>query len=191
MIKMCKRSLIATLAAAMLSTTAATVFAAKEKTEDQLIADLTLPKDSVVADAMLQLEKKYPTSPKAIAAIKKYLADPREKVRRKAARVLGALHAPVTDDELKSIAALLKAADPQEVMDGLKALRGLESAKKALPEILALLKHANVGVIRDAARTVAMLGTKANIADIEPLLKHPDAKVQKDAQDAIFALKSK
>ncbi|MBI3881413.1 MAG: hypothetical protein HY301_15285 [Verrucomicrobia bacterium] len=188
---MCKRSLIATLALAILSTTTATVFAAKEKSEDQLIADLASPKDSVVADAMLHLEKAYPTSTKAIAAIKKYLSDPREKVRRKAARVLGALHTPVTDDELKAIGALLKGSDPQEVMDGLKALRGLDEGKKAMPEILALLKHANVGVIRDAARTVAMLGTKANVADLEPLLKHPDAKVQKDAQDAIFALKNK
>jgi len=38
---------------------------------------------------------------------------------------------------------------------------------------------------------VGVLGSKANVADLEPLLKHPDAKVAEDAQDAIFLLNAK
>ena len=46
-------------------------------------------------------------------------------------------------------------------------------------------------VIRDACRTLAVLGTKDNVADIEPLMNHPDPRVKKDALDAIAALKAK
>ncbi len=38
---------------------------------------------------------------------------------------------------------------------------------------------------------LALGDDKANIADLEPLLKHADPKIQKDAQDAIFALNAK
>ena len=162
----------------------------KVLTEDDLIAALAGPNDEKVASAMLQLEKQFPTSTKAFPTIKKLLTDSREKVRRKAGRVLGALHAEVDQTDLKNICAMLKATDPQEAMDALKSLRGLK-AESTVPEILPLLKHSNVNVVRDACRTLAVLGNKSNVAAIEPLLKHPDPKVQKDAQDAIFALKSK
>ena len=75
-------------------------------------------------------------------------------------------------------------------MDGLIALRGLKAAE-ALPEILPLLNHAAPNVVRDACRTVAILGGKEHIPLIEPLLKNADPKVQKDAQDALFVLKAK
>jgi HEAT repeat protein len=136
-----------------------------------------------------QIEKEFPTSTKAFPTIKKLLTDPREKVRRKAGRVLGVLHADVNATDLKNICAMLK-ADPQEAMDALKSLRGLK-AQSVMPEIVAQLKNPNPGVVRDACRTVAELGNKSNVPDIEPLLKHPDAKVQKDAKDAIFALNAK
>jgi HEAT repeat protein len=112
------------------------------------------------------------------------------KVRRKAARVLGILHADVDQTDLKNICALLEASDPAEVMDGLKALRGLK-ASETVPQILPLLKHSNTGVLRDACRTLAVLGNKDVIPSIEPLLKHSHAAVKKDAQDAIFLLQSK
>jgi HEAT repeat protein len=184
------RSFVIALAIGVFTLAASPVFAAKVKTEDELIADLASPKDSVVADAMLKLEKQYPTSTKAVGEIKKYLGDSRDKVRRKAARVVGALHADVSADELKAIVKLLSAADHREVMDGLIALRGLK-AGDAIPQITPLLNHAQPNVIRDACRTLAVLGNKDHIALIEPLLKNADPKVQKDAQDAIFALKAK
>jgi hypothetical protein len=48
-----------------------------------------------------------------------------------------------------------------------------------------------VNVVRDALRTLAVLGDKSNVSDVEPLLKHSDAKVQKDAMDALHTLKAK
>jgi HEAT repeat protein len=190
MIKMTQRSFCIALACGVFALTTATGFAAKEKTEDELIAELASPKEGAVTSAMLKLERQFPTSEKAIAAIKKYLTDNRSAVRRKSARVLGAIHAEVTSAEIKTICALLKGTEPREVMDGLIALRGLK-AREALPEILPLLQHSDLKVIGDACRTVAVHGSKGNIADIEPLLKHPNAKVQKEANDAIFILKAK
>jgi HEAT repeat protein len=170
--------------------TASPLLAAKAKTEDELIADLGAAKPKTVTDALLHLEKEYPTSSKALPIIKGLLKDSRSEVRCKAARVLGALHTDVDQADLKNIYALLKASDPKEVMEGLKALRGLR-APDAVPEILPLLKHSTANVVRDACRTLAVLGNKDTIPAIEPLLKDSDAKIQKDAQDAIFALRSK
>src|SRR6266496_6560349 len=155
MSKLFKRSFVWALALALLAL-AGPVLAA-EKTEDQLIADLASPSEGKVTDALLKLEKQYPTSTKAFPTMKKLLKDPREKVRRKAARVLGVLHAEVDQENIKDICALLKAADPQEVMDGLKSLRGLK-AEAVIPDILPFLKHSNSYVIRDACRTLAVLG---------------------------------
>src|SRR6187399_1868098 len=96
MYKMTKRSFFIALACGAVVLATSPAWAAKVKTEDQLIAELSSPKDTVVESAMLHLEKEYPTSTKATTEIKKYLGDHRPKVRRKAARVLGALHADVT-----------------------------------------------------------------------------------------------
>ena len=171
-------------------TVASPLQAAKDKTEDELIADLGSAMPKIVNSALLQLERQFPTSTKALPIIKRLLKDSRPEVRCKAARVLGALHAEVDQADLKNIYALLKASEPKEIMEGLKALRGLK-APDAVPEILPLLKHSTATVVRDACRTLAVLGNKDTIPAIEPLLQHSDAKVQKDAQDAIFALRSK
>ena len=169
--------------------TTASVSAAPQ-TEDQLIAELASPDGDKVEKALLTLEKQYPTGTKALPEMKRLLTDSREKVRRKAARVLGVLHAEVSDTDLKNISALLKSPTPGEVMDGLKSLRGLK-AESTIPDILPLLQDKTVGVVRDACRTLAVLGNKDLIPKIEPLLKHADAKVKADAQDAIFKLKAK
>ncbi len=163
---------------------------AADKTEDQLIAELSGKDAGKVATAMLHIEKKYPTTTKALPVIKGLLTDARPAVRRKAARVLGSLHSEVSETDIKAITELFKATDSREVMDGLIALRGLK-AQSTVPQILPLLKHATPNVVRDACRSLAVLGGKDVIPSIEPLLSHPDAKVQKDAKDAIFALKSK
>ena len=159
-------------------------------TEDQLIKDLDSSNAGVVTSALLKLEKEYPTSTKAFPVMKKLLTDKRDKVRRKAARVLGVLHAEVSDADIKAIVAMLKASDPQEVMDGLKALRGLKAAQ-TVPDILPLLKSKTPNVVRDACRTLAEHGGKEIILSIEPLLSHPSAAVKADAQDAIHKLRTK
>ena len=155
-----------------------------------MIAELASPKEGVVTDSLLALEKKFPTSTKAFPTIKGLLDDPRAKVRRKAARVLGTLHAEVSDSDLQKIAKQLKSADNLEVMDALKSLRGLK-AQSVLPEITPLLNHGTPNVVRDACRTVATLGNKDSIPALEPLLKSPNPKIQKDAADAIYQLKAK
>ena len=163
---------------------------AKEKSEESLIADLASPKESTVVSALVGLEKQYPTSTNGFAAMKKLLTDDRAKVRRKAARVLGVLHAQVDEADIQAICKLLKSSDVDEVTDGLKALRGLK-APSAVPEILPVLKSPTPNLVRDACRTLAVLGDKSVIPSIEPLLKDPNAKVQTDAQDAIYILKQK
>ena len=163
---------------------------AKDKTEDQLIQELSSPDAGKVTDALLQLEKKFPTSTKAFPTIKGLLHDPRPKVQRKAARVLGALHADVSSEDVKAICGLLKAGDVETITDGLKALRGLR-APEAIPEITPFLNHSNTHLVRDACRTLAALGKQDLIPSIEPLLNHAEPAVRKDAQDAIATLRSK
>ena len=163
---------------------------AKPMTEEQLLANLDSPKDKVVYAALQDLEKQYPTSAPAQAKMKLLLTDRRQNIRQKAARVLGALHAAVSETDLKNIAALLDASDPKEVMEGLKALRGLK-AQSTIPKIVPLLQHADNYVKRDACRTLAVIADKSVIPSIEPLRQNPDGKVQKDANDAIFALQAK
>lgn len=163
---------------------------AADKAEAAAIAALSGKNEGKVVAAMQEIEKKFPNSAEGIAQIKSMLGDPRVKVRRKAARVIGTLHAEVTEAELKSIAELLKGSTPEEIIDGLKSLRGLKS-QPVIPQILPLLNHATPNVVRDACRTLAEIGTKAQIPSLEPLLNHANAAVKKDAQDAIFKLKNK
>lgn len=184
------RSFFLALALGAYALTTLSLHAAKGKTEEQWIADLDSPKASVVTAALQKLEKEYPTSTKGIPRIKALLTDSRPEIRRKAARVLGILHAEVDAADLKAICALLQGSTPAEIIDGLKALRGLKAAS-VIPEILPLLQNPTPNVIRDACRTLAVLGNKDLIPKIEPLLSHPHSAVQKDAQDAIFLLKAK
>ncbi|MFO1513579.1 MAG: hypothetical protein U1F83_11790 [Verrucomicrobiota bacterium] len=163
---------------------------AKDKTEDELIAALSSPKEKTVINAMQEMEKLYPTSTKCQDAIKPLLTDNRKPVMRKAARVLGVMNAPVSEADLKNIAALLKATDKYEIIDGLKALRGLK-AQSTIPEITPLLQNPDKNVVRDACRTLAVLGDKSLIPTIKPLLEVQDLAVQKDAADAIAILKEK
>lgn len=185
---LCKRNFVALLISGVLLAPASLL--AAQKTEDQLIAELDNPNGSKVASTMLAIEKQYPTSTKALPKIKSLLKDNRPEVRRKAARVLGALHTEVSSEDLKNIVVLIKSSNPDEAIDGLKALRGLK-AQETIPDIKMCLNSPTPNVMRDACRTLAVLGTKSDIPAIEPLLTHQNPAVQKDAKDAIFALKEK
>jgi HEAT repeat protein len=160
------------------------------KTQDELIQLLSSPDAKTVASALLDLERDYPLSTKAFPRMKELLRDGRPRVRRKAARVLGVLHAPVDEENIRDICALLKAADEGEIVDGLKALRGLK-AQSAIPEILPLLSHRDEHVVRDSCRTLAVLGDQDLIRSIEPLLESKNNSIRKDAQDAISTLREK
>jgi len=181
------------LAGLLLAATVAVAPSARAKdlkTEDELIADMSSSKENIAVHAMLEYEKRFPTSTKGLPVIKKNLTDSRTAVRQKAARVLGSLHAEVSRDDLKTIAAMLKSQDKKEAMNAAIALRGLES-KPVIPDLVEALKYPDDNVKRDACRTLAVVGNKSVIKDIEPLLQFPSAAVQKDAMDAINALKMK
>src|SRR6266496_3291585 len=65
------RNLIGVLALALFA--AASPVLAKDKTEDELIADLAASGEGKVTEALLKLEKQYPTSTKALPTMKKLL----------------------------------------------------------------------------------------------------------------------
>ena len=163
---------------------------ASKKTEEEWISQLSSPDEGKVTGALQGLEKEYPESPTARAKIISMLKDPREKVQRKAARVLGAIHAKVDAKVLADVTPLLKSANKEAVVDGLKALRGLDAAS-AVPQILPLLASPDENIKRDACRTLAEIGSPSVISKIEPLLNDPNKKVQEDAHDAIARLKMK
>jgi HEAT repeat protein len=185
-----QRSFIGALLLAFVFSVAWPLHAAAPKSEDELVADLASPKNSVVISALRSVEKNYPTGEKVLPATKKLLADPRPEVKRKAARVLGAIHADVDSTDIQNICGLLKGSDKHELMDGLIALRGLK-AQSAIPQIVPLLDNPDNNVKRDSMRTLAVLGGKSLIPKIQPLLTYPDLAVQKDAADAIDILKLK
>lgn len=163
---------------------------ASKKTEEELIAQLASPDENKVTSALQDLEKQYPESKTAQAKIASMLKDPREKVQRKAARVLGAIHAPVDKKILADITPLLKSPNKEAVIDGLKALRGLDS-KSTIPEILPLLAREDENIKRDSCRTLAEIGDASLVPKIEPLLSDPNKKVVEDAHDAIARLKAR
>lgn len=190
MINITKRSFLVALACGVFAFTASPVLAAKVKSEEEMIALLGSTKEKEVINALEQIQKNYLSSTKSHAAIKPLLTDSRIKVVRKSAYVLSAAHAEVSEADLNNIAALLKGTDKGEIIDGLKALRGLK-ARSVIPEITPLLKHPDKNVMRDSCRTLAVIGDKSLIPVIKPLLEYPDWAVQKDAADAIGILREK
>ncbi len=179
-----------TLAVALLFAAVSLPALASKKSEEELIALLSSPDEGKVRGALQDLEKGYPESKTAQAAVVKMLRDPREPVQRKAARVLGAIHAPVDKKILADITPLLKSPNKDAVIDGLKALRGLDS-KSTIPEILPLLQNPDENIKRDACRTLAEIGDASLVPKIEPLLKDSNKKVVEDAQNAISRLKAR
>jgi HEAT repeat protein len=182
-----------------------TIHAAPKKTEAELVAMLDSTNYLTVQDALDRLPKWYPNSPGVVEKIKGILRRKEPLIAegrirnslvatnllvRKAARSLGEYHADLGPDDLQIIIELLHNHDPDTVMDGLKALRGLK-APGAAKEIRPLLQDSNGNVVRDACRTLAVLGTKDDIPAIEPLLKRSRVDVVQDAEKAISQLKNR
>ncbi len=163
---------------------------ASTRPESELLRDLDSPSAGVVCDALQALEKQYPGSPTARPKIVARLDDSREEVRRKAARVLGAMGTRLDDAGTAKVAALLSSRDVDAVIDGLKALRGIGNPS-ATAAIVPLLQHPNRYVKRDACRTLAVLGDRTLVPAIEPLVGNPDREIDEDARLAIARLKDK
>lgn len=161
---------------------------AAPKTEKELLTLLDSPNEKVVVEALQDFEKKFTTSAEGLAKCKALLADSRALVREKAVRVLGAIHAEVSEADLKNITAMLASSEKREVMQALKGLRGLK-AQSVAAQLIPLLQNADNNIKRDACRTLAVIGNKSMVKDIEPLLQSKEKAVVEDAQKAINALK--
>jgi HEAT repeat protein len=184
------RKLMGALLAVVVLGVAVPAMAKAPKMEEQVLSDLSSTNAKVVYGALQVLEKSFPTSAPGLAKAKSLVTDERATVREKAARVLGALHAEVSEADLRNIAKLLDGTGKDEITEGLKALRGLK-AESTIPKILPLLKNPDPFVKRDALRTLSVLGDKSIVPQIQPLTQDADPRVVKDANDAIFNLNSK
>ncbi len=162
-------------------------------TEAELIRQLGTHDEDQVNVAISQLRDRFPTSTNAIHAICGLLKD--DWFRRRAARALGDCHAELELSDVKLILGMFRVYSPDEVMDGLKAIRGLKEPdaikKKMVADVLPLLQDTNTHVVRDACRTLAVIGNKDTISYIEPLLKSKEADIRLDAKQAIDKLQSK
>ena len=166
----------------------ASVARAREKTREEVVAELASPDDGKVYDALQTFEKHFSDDAELRQKALSLLGDSRPKVRRKAARVFGALGAKLTDAQVRQVESLLAAPDKDSVIDGLKALRGLQN-RNDFAAILPLLRNPDANIKRDSCRTLAVIADRSVIPKIEPLLDDPDKKVRQDAQEAIAALK--
>ena len=106
------------------------------------------------------------------------------------APVLPAPATAISNPEVASLCATLKSDNPRLVIKALKDLRQLY-CPEAVPQVLLCLDHYNVNVIRDACRTLAVIGDKSVIPSLQPLLLHRRADVRRDAQMAIYKLQAK
>jgi hypothetical protein len=194
-----KHSFIVALAAFALLILSTNVLSAAPS-EEQLIGMLRSGNYKDVIDALDKLPKLYPYSTNAVMVIKQILVtrapvyspyEPQNIIVRKAARALGNYHATLSQEELKAIYELFMAPhDPDSIMDGLKALRGM-NVPEAVPQILPMLRDPDSHVVRDACRTLAAIGHRDVIPYIQPLLGHPDGSVRSDAKKAIATLQAK
>lgn len=185
---LCNVMLLANLTAGPLDTPSA-----PRRTEDELIIRLGSSDPKKVTEALDQLVNRYPNSTNAIPAIRSLLTN--KPVQKKAAYALGEYHAELDLDEVKVILGFLRSYDVDEVMDTLKVLRALKEPEainqKIVADILPLLQDPETHVVRDACRTLAVLGNKDIIPAIQPLLKNSRSDIRTDAQDAIAKLNAK
>lgn len=176
--------------------------AGPKKSETELIEMLGSKDPQTVIDALDRLPNLYPASTNAIQQIRKLLGTkvniagfPPNVISRRAARALGNYHATLDWDDLKVFLGFIRSPDVNEVMDGLKALRGLkeprEIEEKLTAEVVLLLNDKELHVVRDAIRTLGALGNKATVPAIEPFLKHQRQDVKRDAKEAIAVLEKK
>lgn len=173
-----------------------------KKTEAELIGMLRSTDYQKAIDALDRLPDWYPNSTTAVLEIRQLLGStvnergvPKNILSRKAARALGNYGATLGEDDMKVFVGFIRSSDIDDVMDGLKALRGLkqspESERKLCAEIVLLLKDKETHVVRDAMRTLGALGNKDVIPALEPFLKHMRLDVKRDAREAIAAIQKK
>lgn len=132
----------------------------------------------------------FPSGKATVTYLTKTGTAPAPSVAQSPRSGLSAIFAEINDSEIAELCEALKSDKTGEVVRALKELRQME-APAAVPHILPCLTNADPGLVRDACRTLAVLGTKDVIPSIEPLLNHARSDVRKDAQNAINALRTK
>jgi HEAT repeat protein len=161
--------------------------------ESELIQRLGASDPKIVLEALDRLPERYPDRTNALPAIKGLLKS--KPVRHQAAQALASYHAELNLDEVRVILGFLRDYDPDEVMRTLQILRVLREPadinRKIASDILPLLKDPETHVVRDACRTLAVVGSKDTIPFLEPLLKNRRADIRKDAHDALDKLRAK
>jgi HEAT repeat protein len=129
----------------------------------------------------------------AIPFIEPLLKDNRPSVRQDAQDAVDSLRAgrrPDYSAHPTQRPAVLASFDPNAMIHTLKLLRSPEFSA-AVPAIIPLLHHNNANVVRDACRTLAVIGNKDIIPSIQPLLDDKRDDVRRDAQDAVNKLSGK
>jgi hypothetical protein len=91
---------------------------------------------------------------------------------------------------IEEACADLASNDPDIVVRALKELRNTNSTA-AVGQVLTCLKHSDEHVLRDACRTLAVIGGKESASAIEPLLKDRRTDVISDACKALAVIGSK
>lgn len=92
--------------------------------------------------------------------------------------------------QIEEACAELLSGDPDKVIRALKELRNT-NATAAAAQVLPCLKHTDEHVLRDACRTLTVIGSKEHASAIEPLLKDHRTDVISDACKALAIIGSK
>ena len=91
----------------------------------------------------------------------------------------------IANPAVQRLCESLKSENPETVINSLKLLRQLNDSS-AVPQILPCLNHPNFKVIREACRTLAVLGDRNTIPSLQMLLARND--VRNDARAAIIRI---
>ena len=149
------------------------------------------PAENVVRDACRTLA--VMGNKEVIPDIEPLLQDKRPAVVKDAKDAIALLNGTLAGEKpawAKPNGRTLAWCDPKDIIKVLKVVRSPEYAAM-VPAILPLLHHDSGNVIRDACRTLAVMGDKSVIPAIEPLLKDKREDVRKDAEDALATLRAR
>jgi len=102
-----------------------------------------------------------------IPNIEPLLTNQREDVRKDARQAIDKLN-----PDIAGLCKSLNSANQGELKNALKKLREIQ-ATEAVSSVVPCLKDPDPGVVREACRTLAVLGNKGTIPNIEPLLNNP------------------
>jgi hypothetical protein len=87
----------------------------------------------------------------------------------------------ITDPAVERLCESLNQDDPGRVKDALKKLSKMPQATEAVPRILPCLSDSKPDVVREACRTLAIIGNQSAVPALLPLLTHDRPDVVREA----------